>query len=108
MQKLEGIPWSFTIEFDADKAEKNGYELDVLYDYVEKNIKRYGVTRISHDTWKAEKGREVESQCPALCKLSDTKWFMQNIKSLVAFENSPAPIDCLEVFRRVDQQCLSI
>lgn len=28
-------PWSFTIVFDEDKAKKNGYEVDTLYDYVE-------------------------------------------------------------------------
>ena len=27
-------PWSFTIVFDEDKAKKNGYEVDTLYDYV--------------------------------------------------------------------------
>lgn len=29
-------PWSFTIVFDEDKAKKNGYEVDTLYDYVGK------------------------------------------------------------------------
>lgn len=31
-------PWSFTIVFDEDKAKKNGYEVDTLYDYVGKNV----------------------------------------------------------------------
>ena len=35
-------PWSFTIVFDEDKAKKNGYEVDTLYDYVGKNVEGLG------------------------------------------------------------------
>lgn len=33
-------PWSFTIVFDEDKAKKNGYEVDTLYDYVGKKVNK--------------------------------------------------------------------
>lgn len=38
-------PWSFTIVFDEDKAKKNGYEVDTLYDYVGKNVEGLGKGR---------------------------------------------------------------
>lgn len=37
-------PWSFAIVFDEDKAKKNGYEVDTLYDYVGKNVEGLGRT----------------------------------------------------------------
>ena len=40
-------PWSFTIVFDEDKAEKNGYEVDTLYDYVGKNVDERGIAHIA-------------------------------------------------------------
>lgn len=93
-------PWSFTIEFDEGKAAANGYDLDTLYDYVGRNVERYGVTRIDHGTWKAKVGDEVESQCLALSMLSKAKWVMQNVKSLIAFEDDTDAIDCIEIIRR--------
>lgn len=39
-------PWSFTIEFDEGKAEKNGYDLDTLYDYVGKNVEHQIADRV--------------------------------------------------------------
>ena len=97
---------SFTIEFDAGKAARNGYDLDTLYDYVGRNVERYGLTRIGNGTWKAKEGDEVESQCLALSMLSRAKWVMQNVKSLTAFEDDTDEIDCIEVFRQTDPQCL--
>lgn len=49
-------PWSFTIVFDEDKAKKNGYEVDTLYDYVGKNVEGLGNERIARGTWRAAKG----------------------------------------------------
>lgn len=43
-------PWSFTIVFDEDKAKKNGYEVDTLYDYVGKNVEGLGNKRIARGT----------------------------------------------------------
>lgn len=40
-------PWSFTIVFDEDKAKKNGYGVDTLYDYVGKNVEGLGNERIA-------------------------------------------------------------
>lgn len=96
---IEPIPWSFTIEFDEEKAKRNGYDIETLYDYVGRNVEKYGVTRIGHGTWKAKVGDEVESQCLALSMLSNAKWVMRNVKSLVAFEDDTDAIDCLDVFR---------
>ena len=101
----QGQPWSFTIEFDEQKAKRNGYDLETLYDYVGKNVERFGVTRVARGTWKAKAGDEVESQCLALTMLSNAKWVMQNIKSLVAFEDDTDAIDCLEVFLQTDPLC---
>ena len=106
MDRVQGIPWCFTIEFDEGKAAGNGYDLETLYDFVGKNVEKYGLTRIGHGTWKAKDGDEVESQCLSLSLLSNARWVMQNVKSLVAFEDDTDPIDCLEVFRRTDPQCL--
>lgn len=106
MIEKQAQPWSFTIEFDAGKAARNGYDLDTLYDYVGRNVERYGLTRIGNGTWKAKEGDEVESQCLALSMLSRAKWVMQNVKSLTAFEDDTDEIDCIEVFRQTDPQCL--
>ena len=73
-----------------------------MYD---KNVEKLGLTRIGKNTWKAREDDEVESQCLALSMLSNTKWVMQNIKSLTADEDDTDAIDCLEVFRKTDPQC---
>lgn len=106
MSTTQAQPWSFTIEFDKDKAARNGYDLDTLYDYVGRNVERYGLTRLAAGTWKAKAGREVESQCHALLMLSHAKWVMQNVKSLTAFENDTDAIDCIEVLRRRNPKLL--
>lgn len=48
-------PWSFTIVFDEDKAKKNGYEVDTLYDYVGKAALAAG-----RDFMTARDGRRAE------------------------------------------------
>ena len=32
MAEMEKKPWRFTIEFDEEKAKRNGYNVDDLYD----------------------------------------------------------------------------
>ena len=108
MQKDKGKPWSFTIEFDGDKAAKNGYDLDTLYDYVGQNVERCGVTRIARGTWKAKKGSEVESQCLALSIISKARWVMQNVKSLTVFEDATDGFDGLDVIRRTNPDRLPV
>ena len=98
---IEPIPWSFTIEFDEEKAKRNGYDIETLYDYVGRNVEKYGVTRIAQGTWKAADGDEVESQCLALSLLSRAGWVMRNIKSMTAFEDDcDEQVDYLDVLRR--------
>lgn len=106
MQKAKGVPWSFIIEFDEGKAARNGYDLDTLYDYVGRNVEKYGVTRVARGTWKAKDGEEVESQCLALSIISKAKWIMQNIKSLTVFEDDADGFDGLEVIRRTNPERL--
>ena len=36
MAEMEKRPWRFTIEFDEEKAKRNGYNVDDLYDCVGK------------------------------------------------------------------------
>lgn len=94
-------PWSFTIVFDEDKAEKNGYEVDTLYDYVGKNVEGLGNERIARGTWRAAKGYdEVDAQTLAISKLSRQKWVMQNIKSLAFREDDDEIYDGIETIRR--------
>ena len=35
MAEMEKRPWRFTIEFDDEKAKRNGYNVDDLYDCVD-------------------------------------------------------------------------
>ncbi len=104
MMEIQGQPWSFTIEFDAEEAARNGYDLDTLYDYVGKNVERLGNKRIDRGTWKAKEGDEIESQCLALSMLSKAKRVMVNIQSLTVFEEDTEGFDGLEVIRRTNPE----
>lgn len=108
MDTVQKQPWSFTIVFDEEKSKKNGYNIETLYDYVGRNVEKYGLTRIGHGTWKAKPDDKVESQCLALSMLSNMKWVMQNIKSLTAFEDDTDEIDYLAVLRRYAPQRLCV
>ncbi len=91
------MPWSFTIEFDPEKAACNGYDVDALYECVDENVQRYGLTRLARGTWKANEDNRVESQCLSLSMLSKQKWVMKNIRSLTAYERGTDPIDYIEI-----------
>ena len=91
------MPWSFTIEFDEDKAARDGYDVDALYECVDKNVLCYGLTRLARGTWKANERDKVESQCLSLSMLSKQKWVMQNICSLTSHERGTDPIDYIEI-----------
>lgn len=108
METVQKQPWSFTIVFDEEKAKKNGYNIETLYDYVGRNVEKYGLTRIARGTWKAKPDEEVESQCLALSMLSKMKWVMQNIKSITAFEDDTDEIDYLSVLYRYAPQRLCV
>ena len=94
------MPWSFTIEPDPEKATRNGYEVDALYDCVDENVQRYGLTRLARGTWKANEDNQVESQCMSLLLLSDQKWVMQNVRSITAYERGTDPIDIIASLRK--------
>lgn len=103
MENEQKRPWRFTIEFDEEKAIRNGYDIEELYDCVGKNVEPLGNVRIAHGTWQA-KSREVQfgAQCPACVLLSEQPWVMQNIKSFHTYEdtNEPDGEDYLAVIRR--------
>lgn len=106
MDKRQGIPWSFTIEFDAEKAARNGYDLDTLYDYVGKNVEPLGNERIGRGTWRAKRDDanvdEVMAMCAALSLLARERWVMENVKCWVVFEDDePEGHDHLQVIREV-------
>lgn len=70
MDEKQAVPWSFTIEFDEQKAAQNGYSIDSLYDCVDKNIRHLGIERLSLGTWHVKNLRDkVTAQCVALCGL---------------------------------------
>lgn len=98
-KKKSGTPWSFTIEFDEEKAKRNGYDVETLYDYVDKSMIRFGNTRIERGTWKAKEGDEVEAQCLALSMLSKIKLVMQNVKTIIAFEDDGESVDYISIIR---------
>lgn len=101
MSMNQVTPWSFTIEFDASKAQHHGYDINELYDCVDKNVQRYGLTRLGRGTWKANEKDKVESQCLALSLLSKQKWVMKNVATVIAFENSTEPIDYVSIVKEL-------
>jgi len=107
--KANMIPWSFTILFDEGKAQKNGYDVDTLYEYVGKNVERLGTERIGRGTWHVRAGAdEVETQCRALSLLSKAGWVMQNIASLTFFEDDDEPHDFLAIVRNVNPERIAV
>lgn len=103
----KNLPWSFTIEFDEDKAKAHGYNVDMLYEYVGKNIERFGNHRIDKRTWVSNPNvDEIRSQYLALSLLAEQKWVMQNIKSVTVFEDDSAGYDWLAVVKRVQPECI--
>lgn len=97
---IRPVPWSFTIEFDGEKARRAGYDVEELYDCTDRNVSRYGCVRASRGTWLAAEGDEVESQCLSLSLLSRADWFMRTVGSITAFEDDTDEIDYLDVLRR--------
>jgi hypothetical protein len=100
-------PWRFTIEFDEEKAKRNGYNVDDLYDCVGKYAEQMGNVRIGLGTWQA-KNRKVQfgAQCPVCATLSKQPWVMQNIKSWRTYEdmNEPEGEDYLQVIRDISPE----
>lgn len=101
MSIYQATPWSFTIEFDESKAQHHRYDINELYDCVDKNVQRYGLIRLSRNTWKANENDRVESQCLALSLLSKQEWVMKNIDTLTAFENSTDTIDYINIVKEL-------
>lgn len=95
-------PWSFTIEFDEGKAQANGYDVDTLYEYVGKNVEKFGNERVARGTWRAATNSNViDAQSLAISKLSRQEWVMRNIKSLTFREDDDEICDAIEMFRQV-------
>ena len=107
METQKSRSWCFSLEFDADKAARNGCDLETLYDSVGRKVEPYGLTRTSQNTWNAKPGDEVSSQCLALSMPSKTKWVMRNIRSLTVWEDDAEGFDGLEVIRRTNPERLA-
>ena len=92
---------------DEEKAKRNGYNVDDLYDCVGKYAEQMGNVRIGLGTWQA-KNREVQfgAQCPVCATLSKQPWVMQNIKSWRTYEdmNEPEGEDYLQVIRDISPE----
>lgn len=99
MENYVGQPWSIEIKFDEKKAHKNGFDANTLYDYVDKNIAKYGLKRISKFAWKANDRNKANSQYLALSMLSKQSWVMKNISSILTYEYSDKAIDYLDLIR---------
>lgn len=110
MDMKKGIPWSFTIEFDEAKARRNGYDIETLYDYVDKNIRHLGIERIARGTWRVGDIRDkVTAQCTALCGLARKVWVMENIKNWSVYEGNPGiGHDYLDVIREVSPELICV
>ena len=91
--------WSFVIIFDKKKINKSKYTEDILYDYIDKNVKRYNIKRISQNQWKADENNKANSQYNALSLLTKQDWIMKNVKSIIAYENNSKPIDYLAIVK---------
>lgn len=101
--------WSFTVEFDEEKAARNGYDVDTLYDYVGKNIEDLGNVRVGRGTWRASRDvpDRVVAQCAAQARLSQMGWFMQNIGVWTVREGDPSvEYDHLQTIREVSPQLI--
>lgn len=96
-------PWHFTIVFDENKAKKHGYNTEELYDCVGMLVEPYGNVRTARGSWRAkDTSLNHAAQPAALCRLCETKWVMQNIKSWTVFEDSNEPdgSDYLQILKR--------
>lgn len=99
------LPWSFTITFDEGKARRHGYDPETLYEYVGRSVEPLGNVRVGHGTWQAKDGvDEVEAQCLSLSTLSKQRWVMENISSLVFFEDDQEPNDFIAITRSTNPE----
>lgn len=99
MENYVGQPWSIEIRFDEKKAHKNGFDANTLYDYVDKNIAKYGLKRISKFAWKANEEDKANSQYLALSMLSKQNWVMNNISNILTYEYTDKAIDYLDLIK---------
>ena len=101
----EGLPWSFTVTFDEVKVWNHGYDSDALYECVGKNVESLDNVRVGRGTWQAKEGvDEVEAQCLSLSALSKQRWVMENISSLVFFEDDQEPNGFIAITRRTNPE----
>lgn len=93
-------PWSFAIVFDEGRARANGYDVEVLYDYVERAVVSHGVERVGRGTFRSVPGRDpVMPQSVALGILGEQAWVTDNASSITYREGGPEH-DLLAELRR--------
>lgn len=99
MDNYGGKPWSIEIIFDEEKANKNGFDANTLYDYVDKNISNYGLKSISKFTWKANDLDKANPQYVVLSMLSKQNWVMSNISSILTYKYTGKSINYLDLIK---------
>ena len=107
MAEMEKRPWRFTIEFDDEKAKRNGYNVDDLWEGGGEGGEEMGRGRVGVGSGQA-RSRKVQfgAQCPVCATLSKQPWVMQNIKSWRTYEdmNEPEGEDYLQVIRDISPE----
>lgn len=95
-------PWHFTIVFDEEKARRNGYDVDELYDCVGRYVEPRGNVRTGRGSWQA-KSREVQfgAQIPTKAVLAKQDWVMEHVVSWTSWEDDPEGHDFLAILREV-------
>ncbi len=107
MAEMEKRPWRFTIEFDDEKAKRNGYNVDDLYDCVGKYAEQMGNVRIGLGTCRQRTARCSSGRSALFARLyPNSPWVMQNIKSWRTYEdmNEPEGEDYLQVIRDISPE----
>ena len=98
----------FTVVFDEAKARRNGYDPDVLYEYVGRNVEPMGNVRVGRGTWQVREGAdEFRAQAVALSDLVRMRWVMENVESITSYGEDGTSEDYLQVIRDVSPELLA-
>ena len=91
MAMTDERPWHFTIEFDADKAAREGYTVDELLAFVDHAASIRDMVRIDRNTWQAvSKEREFATTYATILWLSQRKLILNTVKTWTVYD-SDAP-----------------
>lgn len=101
-------PWYFTIVFDPEKAEADGWTVKELEDYTDSRINHLDLVRVNHNTWQAaHKESEFAVTGKALCFLSCCAWVMDHAKEWTVYEDDePEGADYFETIAECPMELL--